>query len=166
MNKITILITMSIDGLCVPQKIQKLFGFNISQFEEACRNVDAIVTNKSEYKNLREIELDCGKPVYVLRKDGSLVLPDSTTENKPSTIEELQDEGKKNIAIIGNNRELLNILLNKDRVDEIVIYQFPLLLGKGKRPFPALPEHSLWKVKSRQLYDTGITALLYIRKQE
>lgn len=164
MNKITILITMSMDGLNVPQKVQKLFNFNTSQYEEVCRNADVVLTNQSEYKNLREIELDCGKPVYVIRKDRSIVLPGSTTENRLLTIEELHNEGKKNIVIIGNNRELVNILLNKASVDEIYTYLFPVILGKGKRTFSALPQYSMWKVKSRVLYDTAITVLHYIRQ--
>lgn len=96
-------------------------------------------------------------PICLLVKNG---------ESRSLTIDQLDNEDKKTIVVVGNNRELTSILLNKSCVDEIVIYQFPLLLGKGKRPFPALPEHSVWKVKSRQLYDTGITALLYIREQE
>lgn len=161
MNKITILTAMSIDGFYVPQKIQKLFGFNTSQYEEVCRDMDAVLTNQSEYKNVREIELDCGKPVYVIRKDRSIVLPGSTTENRLLTIGELHNEGKKNIVIIGNNSELVNILLNKACVDEIVTCLFPVILGKGKRAFSALPGYSVWKVKSRQLYDAGITAIQY-----
>lgn len=163
MNRIRILATLSIDGFYVPQKWQRSFGFDASQYEHFCRDADAVLTDKSEYKNLWEIELDCGIPVYAIQKDCSLV---KNGESRSLTIDQLENENKKTIVVIGNNRKLTSVLLNKYRVDEIVIYQFPFLLGKGKRPFPALPEHSVWKVKSRQLYDTGITALSYIRKQE
>lgn len=163
MNRIRILATLSIDGFYVSQKWQRSFGFDASQYEHFCRDANVVLTDKSEYKNWREIELDCGIPVYAIQKDCLLV---KNGESRSLTIDQLDNEDKKTIVVVGNNRELTSILLNKSCVDEIVIYQFPLLLGKGKRPFPALPEHSVWKVKSRQLYDTGITALLYIREQE
>lgn len=161
MNKIRILATSSIDGFYVPQKLQRSFDFEASQYEHFCRDADAILTENSEYKNLREIELDCGIPVYAIQKDYSLV---KDAESRSLTIDQLQDKEKETIVVVGDNRGLVSVLLNKDCVDEIVIYLFPLILGKGKRAFSALPEYSIWKVKSRQLYDVGITALHYIRK--
>lgn len=163
MIKIRILITLSIDGFYVPQKSQKLFGFGALQYKSFCRNADAVLTNKSEYKNLREIELDYGIPVYIMQ-NGYSVLYENDDESQSITIDELENKGKKNIVIIGSDRKLAGGLVNKVCVDEIGLYLFPLILGKGKRIFPALPEYSLWKVKSRQLYDSGITALHYVRK--
>lgn len=163
MIKIRILITLSIDGFYVPPKLQKLFGFDALQYKSFCRDADAVLTDKSEYKNLRVIELDYGLPVYVMQ-NGYSVLYENNNESRSITIDELENKGKKNIVIIGTNRKLVGFLVNKACVDEIGIYLFPLILGKGKRIFPALPEYSLWKVKSRQLYDSGITALHYVRK--
>ena len=74
MSKIRILTTLSIDGFYVPQKWQKPFGFGASQYKNFCQDADAVLINKDEYKNLREIELDCGKPVYAIQKDRSLML--------------------------------------------------------------------------------------------
>lgn len=164
MSKIRILTTLSIDGFYVPQKWQKSFGFGASQYKNLCQDADAVLINKDEYKNLREIELDCGKPVYAIQKDRSLMLYGNAGESRSLTIEELENEGKKTMVVIGNNRELINVLVNKGNINEICIYLFPLLLGKGKRVFPASPEYSLWKIKSRQLYDSGITTLHYIRE--
>ena len=163
MNKIRILAILSIDGFFVPQKWQRSFGFDASQYEHFCRDADAVLTDKSEYKNLREIELNCGIPVYAIQKDCSLV---RNGESRSLIIDQLENEDKKTIVVVGNNRRLTSALLNKACANEIVICLFPLILGKGKRPFPALPEHLVWKVKNRQLYDIGITALFYIRKQE
>lgn len=163
MIKIKILIALSIDGFYVPQKSQKLFGFDALQYKSFCRGADAVLANKSENKELREIELDYGIPVYVMQ-NGYSVLHENDDESRSITIDELENRGKKNIVIIGANRKLIGFLVNKACVDEIGIYLFPLILGKGKRIFPALPEYSLWKVKSRQLYDSGITALHYVRK--
>ncbi len=163
MIKIRNLITLSIDGFYVPPKLQKLFGFDALQYKSFCRDADAVLTNKSEYKKLREIELDCGIPVYVMQK-GCSVLYENNDESRRVTIDELENKGKKNIVIIGNSRELSSVLLNKACTDEIGIYLFPLILGKGKRILSALSGYSRWKVKSRQLYDSGITVLHYIRE--
>lgn len=164
MSKIRILTPLSIDGFYVPQRLQKLFGFGVSQYENLCQDADAVLINKDEYKNLREIEMDCGKPVYAIQKDRSLVLHGGAGENRVMTIEELENKDNKTIVIIGNNRDQTNILLQKNGESEIWVYLFPIVLGKGKRIFPALPEYSLWKVKSRQLYDSGITVICYNRK--
>ena len=158
MSKIRIVTTLSIDGFCVPQKLQELFGFNASQYENLCLDADAVLINKDEYMNLREIELDCGMPLYVIQKDCSLMSDD---ESRRLTIGDLESEGKKNIVIIGNKPTLIYSLLNNDQLDEISICQFPVILGKGKRIFPALLEYSLWKVKSRQLFDSCITIIHY-----
>lgn len=163
MNKIRILVTLSIDGFYVPQKWQRSLGFDASQYEHFCHDADAVLTGKREYKKLREIELNCGVPVYAIQKDGSLIRAD---ESRSLAIDLLENEDKKTIMIISNNRKQVSILLKKCPVNEIVICLFPFILGKGKRAFLTLREYSLWKVKSRQVYDTGITVLFYIRKQE
>lgn len=163
MIKIRILITLSIDGFYVPPKLQKLFEFNALQYKSLCRDADAVLTDKSEYKNLRVIEMDCGLPVYVMQK-GCSVLYENNDESRSVTIDELENKGKKNIVITGNSRELAGVLLNKACTDEIGIYLFPIILRKGKRVLSALSGYSRWKVKSRQLYDSGITALHYVRE--
>lgn len=142
---------------------QRLYNFNIPEYAEFCQEADAVLTTVSEYKKIREIELTHGKPVYMIKQNTSLTLEKETTGNNPLTIEELQNDGKENILIIGNCRNLINSLLNKNQVDEIDIVLFPVILGKGKRIFSALP-FSLWKVKSRQLSDLGITAIQYNKK--
>lgn len=163
MIKIRILITLSIDGFYVPPKLQKLFEFNALQYKSFCRDADAVLTDKSEYKNLRVIEMDCGLPVYVMQK-GCSVLYENNDESRSVTIDELENKGKKNIVITGNSRELASVLLNKACTDEIGIYLFPIILRKGKRVLSDLSGYSRWKVKSRQLYDSGITALHYVRE--
>lgn len=163
MIKIRILITLSIDGFYVPPKLQKLFEFNALQYKSLCRDADAVLTDKSEYKNLRVMEMDCGLPVYVMQK-GCSVLYENNDESRSVTIDELENKGKKNIVITGNSRELAGVLLNKACTDEIGIYLFPIILRKGKRVLSALSGYSRWKVKSRQLYDSGITALHYVRE--
>lgn len=163
MRKIRILITTSIDGLHVPLKLQQLCNFNISACEELFRDIGAVVTTPGEYKTLWEIEFDHGKPVYICKKDTSLVWKNGTTENKSLSIQDLQKQGKDTILILGNNRALITSLLNDNRINEIILCIFPVILGKGKRTFSALPE-SLWKVKSRQLLDCGTTAIHYYKK--
>lgn len=163
MIKIRILITLSIDGFYVPPRLQKLFEFNALQYKSFYRDADAVLTDKSEYKNLRVIEMDCGLPVYVMQK-GCSVLYENNDESRSVTIDELENKGKKNIVITGNSQELASVLLNKAYTDEIGIYLFPIILRKGKRVLSALSGYSRWKVKSRQLYDSGITALHYVRE--
>lgn len=164
MRKIRILAAMSMDGFYVSLKeSQRLYNFNIQEYAEFCQEADAVLTTVSEYKKIREIELTHGKPVYISLQDTSLTLEKETTGNSLLTIEELQKDGKENIFIMGNCRKLINSLLNKNRVDEIYTILFPVILGKGKRIFSALP-FSLWKVKSRQLLDSGINIIQYNKK--
>lgn len=164
MRKIRILAAMSMDGFYIPLKeSQRLCNFDVSEYAEFCREADAVLTTVTEYKKMREIELTHGKPVYMIKEDTSLALEKETTGNNPLTIEELQKSGKENILITGNCRNLISSLLNKNRVDEINTILFPVILGRGKRIFSTLPL-SLWKVKSRQLSDLGITAIQYNKK--
>ena len=159
MRKIRILAAMSIDGLHVPLKIQQLCNFHITACEDLYRDTGTVLTTAGQYKAFREIELNYGKPVYICKKDTSLVCKDGITGNKPLTIQELEKQGGDAILILGNSRELITTLLNNNRVDEIILCIFPVILGKGKRIFPALPDYSLWKIKKRQLHDSGMTVI-------
>ena len=150
---------MSIDGFYVPLKLQQQYGFESSECECIYRDVDVIVTNASGYSKLRTIELSFGKSVYIIKKDMTLTSHSNKTENKPLTIEELEERNNGVTLIVGNDRKLISSLFHKSWIDEITICLFPVLLGKGKRLFPSLLNRSKWNVKGRQLYDSGITAI-------
>lgn len=162
MRKIRILAALSMDGFYVPLKLQQQYNF-IPEYKDFYKNADIILTNIGGLKDLQAIELDFGKPAYKIEKDMSLASTCNPLEKKPLSIEELRNGNNGVTLITGDNRKLINSLFLKGWVDEIDICLFPVLLFKGKRLFPALPEYSAWNVKRHQLYDSGITAIHYYK---
>lgn len=163
MRRIRILVSLSIDGFCIPSKLLSQYNFDSLKYEDFYSNADIILTNIGGLKKLRVIELKLGKPVYKIKKDMSLAPAFNTIEKKTLSIEELRNGNKGIMLLIVDSRNLINTLFQKGWIDEMNICFFPVLLSKGKRLLSSLPNYSEWNVKGRLLYDSGITAIHYYK---
>ena len=77
-------------------------------------------------------------------------------------ISKLKSENGKNIFCDGG-AEIVNELLRKDLIDEIILSIVPILLGDGTRLFKeGRPEQKL-KLVSAKPFDTGLVQLHYKR---
>jgi dihydrofolate reductase len=59
--------------------------------------------------------------------------------------------------------ELLKLLFENDLVDELRLTTFPLLLGPGKRLFPAAAQAGAWKLADSSVSSTGVVMATYRR---
>ena len=76
-----------------------------------------------------------------------------------SQMRELKDRGTGNLLVEGSAR-LVQTLIEHDLVDEYRMMIFPIILGAGKRMFPALvPAPSRLAVTSSQTVGSGVAIL-------
>ena len=84
------------------------------------------------------------------------------TGNLTELVNKLKAENGKNIYCDGG-AEVVNELLKKDLLDEIIISVIPILVGNGTRLFKdSRPEQKL-KLVNVKTFDTGLTQLHYKR---
>lgn len=159
MKTIRILATLSIDGFYMPFELQQQYNFEPYEYQSFHYGTDSILINTREYKELEIKGTDIERKTCIIQKNISLLYHTTKDKNIFQAIKQLKKEEKGILLLVGNNRTLINKLLNENLVDEISIYLFPILLGKGKRMFPVLSEQLKWKVKNRQIYDSGITMI-------
>lgn len=87
------------------------------------------------------------RQIYRVDKDLSLCSYNSESTNKLQTIDRLKQETRGGLLVIGNDNKLNCYLFNKDWVDEIIVCTFPVVLRKGRRPFPTFIRESLCNVR-------------------
>jgi dihydrofolate reductase len=79
--------------------------------------------------------------------------------NVVETVRELKQQSGKNILIDGSS-VLIHALIQVDLIDEYALHVYPLVLGSGKRLFPAGKRINLKLVESQEL-PTGIVFQRY-----
>lgn len=106
-------------------------------------------TDKNAYVITRTARPAIGKTVFY-------------TGDLTELVNKLKAENGKNIYCDGG-AEVVNELLKKDLLDEIIISVIPILVGNGTRLFKdSRPEQKL-KLVNVKTFDTGLTQLHYKR---
>jgi dihydrofolate reductase len=82
-------------------------------------------------------------------------------ENIVESVRALKAAPGKNIMTDGSH-QLVHLLLEHDLVDELHLLLYPLILGEGKRLFPA-GVHRTFKLRSSTPYPSGVIGLDYVR---
>ena len=83
-------------------------------------------------------------------------------DNVIESVRALKAEPGKNILTDGSS-QLVHALLAHDLVDELHLFLYPLILGRGKR---VLPEgvHATFSLTSATPYPSGVVGLHYVRQ--
>lgn len=79
-------------------------------------------------------------------------------------VRQLQSRNGKNIYCDGG-AEIINELLKKDLIDEMIISFVPILLGEGTRLFTDGRPEQILELVQVKTFDTGLTQLHYKRKR-
>lgn len=104
---------------------------------------------------------------YVVSKSLEKPLWRNTTiirDNVVEAVRKLKAGPGKNILTDGSHK-LVHTLLEHDLVDELHLLLYPLLLGGGKRLFPA-GVHTTFKLKAATPYPSGVVGLHYERERK
>jgi dihydrofolate reductase len=172
-KKVILYISMSLDGyiakpnddlsfLSIVEKVEEDYGYS-----ELLSQVDTIILGRKTYdwviKQVGELPYK-DKNVYIITKTfrpnkGKIVF---YSGNLTELIHNLKIQNQKNILCEGG-AEIVNELLRKDLIDELIISIIPILVGKGIRLFDEnRPEQKL-KLISVKTFESGLIQLHYKR---
>ena len=161
MKIVRVFIVSSIDGFYLPLDLQRFYGFDDLDYQNLYRDADIILTNSGRYAKLKHNELNRKKQMYRVTKDMSLHPYDKKKPHELTVIDQIKEVKKGNVLVIGNDNNLNSYLFSKNWVDEIIVCQFPVTLGKGRRSFPVFDDKRSWDIKGRQLFKEGLTMIFY-----
>lgn len=80
--------------------------------------------------------------------------------NAKTAIEQLKSQTGNNIVFFGGAKTA-NFLLAYDLIDELQLFIYPVMLGKGTRFFQGGYQHQQWALQESQTFDSGVVRLLY-----
>jgi dihydrofolate reductase len=171
-KKVILYIAMSLDGyiakpnddlsfLSIVEKVGEDYGYS-----ELLSQVDTIILGRKTYDWVMQLgELPYkDKNVYIITRTfrpnkGKIVF---YSGNLRELIHSLKIQNEKNILCEGG-AEIVNELLRKDLIDELIISIIPILVGKGIRLFDEnRPEQKL-KLISVKTFESGLIQLHYKR---
>lgn len=75
-------------------------------------------------------------------------------------IERLKSQSGNNIVFFGGAKTA-NFLFAYDLIDELQLFIYPVMLGKGTRFFQHGYNHQRWTLQESQTFDSGVVRLLY-----
>lgn len=94
------------------------------------------------------------KPIW---RDTTILRGDIVAE-----VTALKAEPGKTILLDGSS-QLVHVLLSANLVDELILHVYPVVLGGGKKLFPADGAMAKWQLRSSHSYPTGAIQLHYVR---
>jgi len=177
MRKLSLFIATSLDGYIAKPNDDLSFLKLVEKegedygYAEFTANIDTIILGRKTYDwVLRAIgsgHYDNGdRDVYVITRNEKPAVGRTKfyAGDLTALIEKLKKAEGKNIYCDGG-AEIINELLKKDLVDELIISVVPVLLGEGTRLFKdGRPEQTLeWK--DTKTFETGLVQLHYLRKK-
>ncbi len=177
MRKISLFIAMSLDGyiakpnndlsfLKLVEKEGEDYGY--AKFTDT---IDTLIVGRKTYDYvLQEIGLshyDNGqRDVYVITRTerpqaGRTIF---YTGNITELVKQLKSEKGKNIYCDGG-AEVINELLKRDLIDELIISVIPVLIGNGTRLFKDNRPEQILEFTEAKTFDTGLIQLHYKRNK-
>lgn len=177
MRKISLFIATSLDGYIAKPNNDLSFLKLVEKegedygYTEFTRTIDTLIIGRKTYdyvfEEIGSSYYDNGqRDVYVITRTERPQVGRTTfyTGDLSELVKRLKSENGKNIYCDGG-AEVINELLKKDLIDDLIISVIPILLGNGTRLFKdGRPEQKL-ELVSVKTFDTGLTQLHYKREK-
>lgn len=140
-------------------------------YAEFTATIDTIILGRKTYdwvlKEIGSSHYDNGdRDVYVITKTEKPSVGKTTfyTEDLTELVQQLKSQNGKNIYCDGG-AEIINELLKKDLIDEMIISVIPVLLGNGTRLFKDDRPEQLLQHVSTKTFETGLIQMHFKRKK-
>lgn len=177
MRKLIIYIATSLDGYIAKPNDDLSFLKLVEKegedygYAEFTATIDTIILGRKTYdwvlKEIGSSHYDNGdRNVYVITRTEKPNVGKTTfyTGDLTELVQQLKSQSGKNIYCDGG-AEIINELLKKDLIDEMIISVIPVLLGNGTRLFQeGRPEQQLELVNTKT-FETGLIQMHYKRKK-
>ena len=177
MRKLSLFIATSLDGYIAKPNDDLSFLKLVEKegedygYAEFTANIDTIILGRRTYDwVLREIgssHYDNGeRNVYVITRTErqSVGKTKFYTGNLTELVQQLKSEYGKNIYCDGG-AEIVNELLKRDLIDEIIVSIVPVLVGDGIRLFKDGRPEQQFELVNTKTFDTGLIQLHYKRRR-
>ncbi|KDN54034.1 dihydrofolate reductase family protein [Flavobacterium seoulense] len=177
MRKLALFIATSVDGYIAKPNDDLSFLKLVEKegedygYAEFTATIDTIIIGRKTYdyvvKEIGVSHYDNGqRDVYVITREQKPQVGRTTFYSGDLTelVNRLKQEKGKNIYCDGG-AEIINELLQRDLIDELIISVIPILLGKGTRLFKDDRPEQLLEFVTAKTFDTGLTQLHYKRKK-
>jgi dihydrofolate reductase len=127
-------------------------------------SIDTVIFGGKSYRQL----LNFGPPYpefnnYVFTRTETSTPYDNVwlvSENIPEFVEKLKGQPGKNIWLFGG-AEIVQILLERDLIDQMILSVHPLLLGDGLSLFPRSADRKKLKLQDTIQYPSGLVQLYF-----
>ena len=166
MRKLILNVAVSADGFIEGPNGEYDWCFNDQDYglEDFYQNIDTIFFGRKSYELMLTIDKNPfpDKKKYVFsttmkNDDDKITL---INENIYEELNKLKDEPGKNIWLFGGAK-LLETLMNKGFVDELMLSVHPIILGSGKPLFQNIDKRILLALTEAKTFSSGLVQLFY-----
>ena len=177
MRKLIIYIATSLDGYIAKPNDNLSFLKLVEKegedygYAEFTATIDTIILGRKTYdwvlKEIGSSHYDNGdRNVYVITRTEKPNVGKTIfyTGDLTELVKQLKSQNGKNIYCDGG-AEIINELLKKDLIDELIISVIPVLLGNGARLFKDNRPEQMLELVSTKTFETGLTQIHYKRKK-
>jgi dihydrofolate reductase len=177
MQKLIIYIATSLDGYIAKPNDDLSFLKLVEKegedygYAEFTATIDTIILGRKTYdwvlKEIGSAHYDKGdRNVYVITRTEKPSVGKTTfyTGDLSELVQQLKSQNGKNIYCDGG-AEVINELLKKDLIDEMIISVIPVLLGNGTRLFKDDRPEQLLELISTKTFETGLIQMHFKRKK-
>lgn len=177
MRKLIIYIATSLDGYIAKPNDDLSFLKLVEKegedygYAEFTATIDTIILGRKTYdwvlKEIGSSHYDNGdRNVYVITRTEKPSVGKTTfyTGDLSELVQQLKSQRGKNIYCDGG-AEIINELLKRDLIDEMIISVIPVLLGNGTRLFKDDRPEQLLELVSTKTFETGLIQMHYKRKK-
>lgn len=175
----SIYIATSLDGYIADKNngIEWLNSIPIPENEdmgyvEFTKNIDALVMGRTTFETVMGFDVDWPyeKPVFVLSNSLDEI-PESHKEkaflikgNLTEILDQIHAKGHFNLYIDGGRT--IQSFLKEDLIDEMIITNFPVLLGGGSQLFSELPKELTFELIESKVYANQLVQRHYRRNRK
>lgn len=178
-KKNSIYIATSLDGYIADKNggIEWLDSMPIQENEDMgyvkfTKDIDALVMGRTTFETVLSFDVDWPyeKPVFVLSNSLNEI-PESHKEkahlvkgNLTEILEQIHKKGFFNLYIDGGRT--IQSFLKEDLIDEMIITNFPVLLGGGSQLFSELPNELAFDLVGSKVYANQLVQRHYRRNRK
>ena len=173
MRKVILYIATSIDNYIAAKdgSVDWLFSDQDYGYKDFERSVDAVVMGGTTYRQALTLADEypyAHKMSYIITRDISYRNSGDIKFIHQDVVDhmlELKEKPGKDIWLIGGS-EINTLFLINDLIDEIWIYQHPVILGEGIPLFGNSNSMTWFELHDLEEFDTGMLKMIYVRKKE
>lgn len=174
-RKVIVFIAMSIDGFIAAQNDNLDFLSIVEQegedygYNEFHNSVDTVIMGRKTYDKILSFNVPfphSNKQCYILTNNKVLQSKSVVyySSNIETLITQLKGQPGKNIFVDGG-AQIVQLLLQKQLIDELIISIIPTILGNGVMLFGSNTPQQLFTLVQTKSYTKGLVQLHY-KKQE